>query len=203
MVASCESPCTTGHNEPPVAYVASSGPSQPSGLPRFVASLSGGPLTCSQMIFRAVMAALEKPSVEYHQDGTRLSVLLPARRRSSSPSTELPCLLATVGATPFGQGNHKTRNLGIVVLCTALAGVRQVLLTSHRLTSRRSCIKHIRARNLHRKHRLFPREQLRYPAFKIRSEPMTVWLPPPLLSSSGQPRSLSAATNRQPLNSPR
>jgi hypothetical protein len=92
------------HNEPPVAYVASSGPSQPSGLPRFVASLSGGPLTCSQMIFRAVVAALEKPSVEYHQDGTRLSVLLPARRRSSSPSTELPCLPATVGATPFGQG---------------------------------------------------------------------------------------------------
>ena len=103
----------------------------------------------------------------------------------------------------LGRGNHKMRNLGIVVLCTALAGVRQVLLTSHRLTSRRSCIKHIRARNLHRKHRLFPREQLRYPAFKIRSEPMTVWLPPPLLSSSGQPRSLSAATNRQPLNSPR
>jgi hypothetical protein len=29
-------------------------------LPRFVASLSGGPLTCSQMIFRAIMAALEK-----------------------------------------------------------------------------------------------------------------------------------------------
>jgi hypothetical protein len=62
-----------------------------------VASLSSGPLTCSQMIFRAVMAALEKPSVEFHQDGTRPSVLLPARRRSSSPSTELPCLLATVG----------------------------------------------------------------------------------------------------------
>src|ERR1700682_1841213 len=81
--------------------------------------------------------------------------------------------------------------------------VRQVLLTSHRLTSRRSCIKHTRVRNLHRKHRLFRREQLRYPAFKIKSEPMTVWLPPPLLSSSGRPRSLSVATNRQPLNSPR
>ena len=46
----------------------------------------------------------KKPSVEFHQDGTRLSVLLSARRRSSSPSTELPCLPATVGATPFGQG---------------------------------------------------------------------------------------------------
>jgi hypothetical protein len=46
----------------------------------------------------------KKPSVEFHQDGTRLSVLLSARRRSSSPSTELPCLPATVGATPFRQG---------------------------------------------------------------------------------------------------
>src|SRR5450755_3877586 len=51
-----------------------------------------------------------------------VSVLVFARWRSSSQNSELPCLPATVGATPLGRGNHKTRNLGIVVLYTALVG---------------------------------------------------------------------------------
>ena len=38
------------------------------------------------------------------------------------PSSELPCLRATVGATPLGRGKSKMRNMGTVAICTALVG---------------------------------------------------------------------------------
>jgi hypothetical protein len=69
-----------------------------------------------------------------------------------------------LGQPRLGRGNPKTRIWELWCFAPRWLAVRQVLLTSHRLTSRRKCIKHTRVRNLHRKHRLFRREQLRYPA---------------------------------------